>query len=141
MDREMMLLPLLGQVLLTFYVGVVARLRRERAVKDGFNWRYFKTFEGEKPPRYVQQADQHLVNLFEAPVLFFAAGILSITLDKVDIIIFTLSILYVTSRIWHAKITLTNNRLLWRARAFILSCWILFTMWIWLVILNFKNII
>ena len=34
MDREMMLLPLFGQVLLTFYVGVVARLRREKAVKD-----------------------------------------------------------------------------------------------------------
>ena len=47
MDREMMLLPLFGQVLLTFYVGVVARLRREKAVKEGFNWRYFKTFEGE----------------------------------------------------------------------------------------------
>ena len=133
----MMLLPLFGQVLLTFYVGVVARLRREKAVKEGFNWRYFKTFEGEKPPRYVLQADQHLVNLFEAPVLFFAAGILSITLETVDIVIFTLAMLYVIVRIWHARITLTNNRLLWRARAFIASCWILLIIWIWLIYINF----
>jgi len=137
----MMLLPILGQVMLTFYVGVVARLRRDRAVKEGFNWRYFKTFEGDKPPRYVLQADQHLVNLFEAPVLFFTAGILSITLEKVDIVIFSLSVLYVITRIWHARITLTNNRLLWRARAFILSCLILLMIWIWLIILTFKNII
>jgi len=136
-----MLLPILGQVMLTFYVGVVARLRRDRAVKEGFNWRYFKTFEGDKPPRYVLQADQHLVNLFEAPVLFFTAGILSITLEKVDIVIFSLSVLYVITRIWHARITLTNNRLLWRARAFILSCLILLMIWIWLIILTFKNII
>lgn len=137
MDREMMLLPLFGQVLLTFYVGVVARLRREKAVKEGFNWRYFKTFEGEKPPRYVLQADQHLVNLFEAPVLFFTAGILSITLETVDIVIFTLAMLYVIVRIWHARITLTNNRLLWRARAFIASCWILLMIWVWLIYINF----
>ena len=137
MNEKLMLLPLLGQVLLTFYVGIIARLRREKSVKEGFNWRYFKTFEGERPPRFVLQADQHLVNLFEAPVLFFAAGILAITLETVDIIMLTLAISYVISRIWHAGITLTNNRLLWRARAFILSCWILLIMWLWLVYINF----
>jgi hypothetical protein len=136
-----MLLPLFGQVLLTFYVGIVARLRREKAVKEGFDWRYFKTFEGEKPPRYVQQADQHLVNLFEAPVLFFAAGILSITLGTVDNVIFILSSLYLITRIWHARITLTNNRLLWRARAFITSCYILLMIWTWLIYINLENIV
>ena len=137
MDIELMLLPLFAQVILTLIVGVIARRRRDRSVKDGFNWRYFKTFEGEKPPRYVLQADQHLVNLFEAPMLFFVAGILSISLDTVDEYMLLFATLYVTTRVIHAYISLTNNRLLWRARIFILSSLILLIMWIWLVYLNF----
>lgn len=132
-----MLIPLLGQVILTLCVGVLARLRRDKSVKEGFNWRYFKTFEGEKPPRYVLQADQHLVNLFEAPMLFFAVGILAISLDTVDAVILIMASIYVISRVIHAIISLTNNRLLWRARIFIFSTIILLIMWFWLIYLNF----
>ena len=132
-----MLIPLLGQVILTLCVGVVARLRRDKSVNEGFNWRYFKTFEGEKPPRYVLQADQHLVNLFEAPMLFFAVGILAISLDTVDTVILLMASIYVISRVIHAIISLTNNRLLWRARVFIFSTIILLMMWFWLIYLNF----
>ena len=137
MNSELMLLPLLGQVILTFCVGFLARIRREKSVKEGFNWRYFKTFEGEKPPRYVLQADQHLVNLFEAPMLFFAAGILAISLDTVDTVILLFASIYVISRVIHAIISLTNNRLLWRARVFIFSTIIILMMWFWLIYLNF----
>jgi hypothetical protein len=137
MDSELMLIPLLGQVILTLCVGVLARLRRDKSVKEGFNWRYFKTFEGEKPPRYVLQADQHLVNLFEAPMLFFAVGILAISLDTVDTVILLMASIYVISRVIHAIISLTNNRLLWRARIFILSTIILLLMWFQLIYLNF----
>ena len=132
-----MLIPLLGQVILTFSVGVLARLRREKSVKEGFNWRYFKTFEGDKPPRYVLQADQHLVNLFEAPMLFFAAGILAVSLDTVDTVMLLMASIYVISRVIHAIISLTNNRLLWRARIFIFSTIILLIMWFWLIYINF----
>ena len=137
MNSELMLLPLLGQVILTFCVGLLARIRREKSVKEGFNWRYFKTFEGEKPPRYVLQADQHLVNLFEVPMLFFAAGILAISLDTVDTMILLLASIYVISRVIHAIISLTNNRLLWRGRVFIFSTIIILVMWFWLIYLNF----
>tara|TARA_B110000008_G_scaffold46967_1_gene45329 strand:+ start:3332 stop:3745 length:414 start_codon:yes stop_codon:yes gene_type:complete len=137
MDSELMLIPLLGQVILTFSVGVLARLRREKSVKEGFNWRYFKTFEGDKPPRYVLQADQHLVNLFEAPMLFFAAGILAVSLDTVDTVMLLMASIYVISRVIHAIISLTNNRLLWRARIFIFSTIILLIMWFWLIYINF----
>ncbi len=131
-----MLIPLFAQVLLTLFVGTIARLRRDRAVKDGFNWRYFKTFEGEKPPRYVLQADQHLVNLFESPLFFFVAGILAISLNTVDQLILFMAILYVFLRCIHAHVSLTNNRLLWRARVFIISCLIILMMWLWLLYLN-----
>lgn len=137
MNSELMLLPLLGQVILTFCVGLLARIRREKSVKEGFNWRYFKTFEGEKPPRYVLQADQHLVNLFEVPMLFFAAGILAISLDTVDTMILLIASIYVISRVIHAIISLTNNRLLWRGRVFIFSTIIILVMWFWLIYLNF----
>jgi hypothetical protein len=137
MDSELMLLPLLGQVILTFCVGALALRRRIKSVKEGFNWRYFKTFEGEKPPRYVLQADQHLVNLFETPMLFFAAGILAISLDTVDTVILLIASIYVISRVIHAIISLTNNRLLWRGRVFVFSTIIILMMWFWLIYLNF----
>ena len=133
MEIKWILIPLFAQVLLTFYVGIVMRLRREKAVKEGTDWRYFKTFEGEKPPRYVLQADQHFTNMFETPMLFFAACISAMIFDTVDNILFGLASAFVLGRCIHAWITLTNNRLLWRGRIFVASCLALLAIWVWLI--------
>ena len=130
MEIKWILIPLFAQVLLTFYVGIVMRLRREKAVKEGTDWRYFKTFEGEKPPRDALQADQHFVNLFEVPVLFYTACLTVMILDSLTEFIFALAWMYVLGRVFHAHISLTHNRLLWRSRVFVGSGLVLFSMWI-----------
>jgi hypothetical protein len=132
MEIKWILVPLFAQVLLTFYVGIVMRLRREKAVKGGTDWRYFKTFEGEKPPRYVLQADQHFTNMFETPMLFFAVCISAMIFDAVDNIFFGLASAFVLGRCIHAWVTLTNNRLLWRSRIFVANSLVLLATWIWL---------
>ena len=137
MEIQWILIPLFAQVLLTFYVGIVMRLRREKAVKEGTDWRYFKTFEGEKPPRYVLQADQHFTNMFETPMLFFAGCITAMVLDGVDNVLLGLAAAFVLARCIHAWVTLTNNRLLWRSRIFVTSSLILLTSWCWLLYATF----
>jgi hypothetical protein len=113
------------------------RLRREKAVKEGTDWRYFKTFEGEKPPRYVLQADQHFTNMFETPMLFFAVCITAMVLDNVDNVLLGLAAAFVLARCIHAWVALTNNRLLWRSRIFVTSSLILLTSWCWLLYATF----
>ena len=132
-----MLLPLFAQVLLTFFVGAIMRTRRNRAVNEGTDWRYFKTFEGEKPPRDVLQADQHFVNMFEVPMLFFAAGLAAIVFGVVDEVMLVLASAFVFGRGVHAWISLTNNRLLHRAKVYVLTCLNLLALWAWLVYSTF----
>ena len=133
MEIKWMLLPLFAQVILTFYVGMVMRLRREKAVKEGADWRYFKTFEGEIPPRNVLQSDQHFTNLFEVPMLFFSVCTLAMILNSVDEMMLGLTSAYVLGRCFHAWISLTNNRLLWRSRVFVASSLVLLLAWFWLI--------
>lgn len=128
-----MLLPLFAQVVLTFVVGTVMRTRRNRAVNEGMDWRYFKTFEGEKPARDVLQADQHFVNMFEVPMLFFAAGLAAIMFGVVDEVMLLLAAIFVLGRSVHAWISLTNNRLLHRARVYVYTCLDLLVLWFWIV--------
>lgn len=132
MDSELMLIPMFGMVCLTFAVGVTMRLRREKAVKEGFDWRYYKTFEGVPPPRFSLQADQHFSNMFEVPMLFYAACITAMVLDSVDQISLALALFYLIGRLAHARIALTHNRLQIRARVYVASGLILFALWAWI---------
>ena len=100
-DVKWMLLPLFAQFLLSMLIYIVSRLRRGQAVKKGLvKSRFFKTFEGEPPPRDVIAADQLILNLFEMPVLFFTASIIIIALKVNDNVQMILASLYVISRFW-----------------------------------------
>ena len=131
MEPEVMMVPLLAQVLLTLVVGWQMQSRRLAAVAEGFDWRYFKTFEGERPPRHVLQADQHFVNLFELPVLFFAAALAAMALDLVDQVALALAFLFVALRGWHAWIALGANRLSRRRWAYQVGWAAVLALWGW----------
>ena len=139
LDVKWMLLPLFAQFLLTMGVYVISRMRRGEAVKKGLvKGRYFKTFEGDPPPRDVTAADQLILNLFEMPVLFFTAALLIISLKLNDNVQMVLATLYVLIRFWHAYIKIQNGRLTQRALVFTISAIILTGMWIWLIIQSFS---
>ena len=138
LDIKWMLLPLFAQFLLSILVYGIARIRRGEAVKKGLvKGRFFKTFEGEPPPRDVIAADQLVLNLFEMPVLFFTVALLIITLKLNDNVQMALASLYVSLRFWHAYIKIQNGRLTLRAFVFTISAVILTGMWIWLMIQAF----
>ena len=139
MEAKWMLLPMFAQVVLTMAVMQLARTRRLRAVNAGeVNGTYFKTQEGAMPPRYVLQSDQMVLNFFETPMLFFAAGVAAMSLNLVSEVLVGLGGIYVVLRVWHAQIKLTHNKLGPRALIFAISVFIILVMWVVLLLAAFN---
>ncbi len=138
MEQKWLLLPMLAQVLLTTLVMQIARMRRLKAVKAGeVSGTYFKTMEGDPPPRDVLQGDQLVLNFFETPVLFFSAALAAMALNLVDPFLIGLSWTFVLGRAWHAQIKLSHNKLGPRALVFMITVTLIVIMWIWLIALAF----
>jgi|MDTC01.3.fsa_nt_gb hypothetical protein len=138
MESKWMLLPMLAQVLLTATIMQLARMRRLKAVKAGeVSGTYFKTMEGNPPPRYVLQSDQLVLNFFETPILFFAAGLAAMALNLVDPILVGLAWAFVLGRMWHAQVKLSHNKLGPRALAFTVTVVLITLMWLWLTAMAF----
>ena len=133
-----MLLPLLGQVLLTAYATWEIRKRRVHAVKvEGLDPLYFKTKQLGEPPRKMAQADYLFENLFEIPVLLFAGGLAAMALDQVDEVLVGLASLFVVSRILHARELLGRNSILKRFPPWALSTIVINGFWLWLAFQTF----
>ena len=140
MEPKWMLLPMLAQVVLTAAVMQLARMRRLKAVNAGeVSGTYFKTMEGNPPPRYVLQSDQMVLNFFETPMLFFTAGLAGMALNLVDPVLIGLAWAFVAGRMWHAHIKLTHNKIGPRALAFTVTVVLIMLMWIWLTAMAFAG--
>ena len=77
MEVEAFIPPMFAMITLIFVAGLIMLSRRYQVVKEGFDWRYYITFEGEQPPRKSLQTDQHFSNLFElhnGPIFIFWGG-------------------------------------------------------------------
>jgi hypothetical protein len=127
-----LLIPLLVQVLLTFSVWVYL-----------FAWRIPEIQrKGIDPQRLKDRAAAHqllpdsanasnnLKNLFELPVLFYAAVLLSLVLMIQDMLLVQLAWGFVVLRIVHSVIHCSYNNVNHRFAAYALSCLFLLFMWI-----------
>jgi hypothetical protein len=127
-----LLLPLLVQVLLTFSVWVYL-----------FAWRIPEIQrKGIDPQRLKDRAAAHellpdsanasnnLKNLFELPVLFYVAVLLSLVLMIQDMLLVQLAWGFVILRVVHSAIHCTYNNVNHRFAAYALSCLFLLFMWI-----------
>ncbi len=134
MNNTTILWPMFAMINLIFFVGITMLRRRIRVVNEGFDWRYYITFEGEKPPRKSLQTDLHFTNLFEFPLLFFVTCLVIMYIDDVDVIILALAWIFVLSRCWHSYISLTSNRFRWRRISFEIGAIVVYLMWIWIML-------
>src|SRR5829696_6870665 len=130
MSISAVILPVLVQVGLTFILLVwmgrtrVGHLRRgEVKVKDVAlgerNW-----------PKRVIQIQNAYHNQFELPVLFYALVVLALITRKADLLFVVMSWMFVVSRLVHAAIHVTSNKLSLRFMAFLVGLLILAAMWI-----------
>lgn len=74
MDEARLIYPMFVMVLLTFSVLVRLFLARRKSVAEGaVSASYFKVYQGSPEPEASAKLARHFTNLFEAPVLFYAA--------------------------------------------------------------------
>jgi hypothetical protein len=81
-------------------------------------------------PAHITNTSDHLRNLFEFPVLFYAVCIISYLTGNVDHWQLYLAWAFVGLRSVHTAIHLTTNTILHRFGIFILSFFVLIALWV-----------
>ena len=134
-----LLIPLLAQVALTFIVMLVMYRTRIAEMKS-------KKIHPQKMKSRSsangllgdsETAADNYSNLFESPVLFYTAILLTLLLMVQDNILVILSWLYVTSRYIHSFIHITYNQVMHRFSVFIFSSFVLLAIWVrlgWIIL-------
>ena len=130
MNPYVLVYPMAAMVLLTFAVLVRMVRGRFAAVKDGVvDARFYKTYQGADEPRAAAQNTRHFVNLFENPVLFYAACVVAMVTGQGTGIIVWLAWAYVASRVVHAVVHLGSNKIPPRMAVYGVSWLLLLAMW------------
>ncbi len=130
MEAKIILYPMLAMVLLVFIVAITMLKRRIAGMKAG-------RISPQKVALSRQIADllpdtrasDNFKNLFEVPVLFYAALITIYALKLGTLAYLVLAWVYVLCRYAHSFIQCTFNRVRYRFYAFFLSCVAIATIW------------
>lgn len=127
--------PMFTMVLLTAIVLLLMFRARVVAVQKGkIDGRYFKTFaDGYTPPEDVVKTQRHFINLFEAPVLFYAGCIVAMIVPIHGLTIQIWAWAYVLCRVVHCAIHLGSNKLYPRMAVYGVGWIALLGLWITVV--------
>jgi hypothetical protein len=134
-----LLIPLLAQVALTFIVMLVMYRTRiaEMKSKKIHPQRVKSRSSAHGLLSDSETAADNYANLFESPVLFYIAILLTLLLMVQDNILVILSWTYVTSRYIHSFIHITYNQVMHRFSVFIFSSFVLLAIWVrlgWIIL-------
>jgi hypothetical protein len=81
-------------------------------------------------PKRILQVQNSYQNQFELPVLFYALVALALITRKADMLFVVMSWMFVVSRLVHAAIHVTSNKVSLRFMAFVVGVLVLAAMWI-----------
>ena len=130
MSIGFVLLPLFVQVVLTFALYCWMAYRRVTSIRSGVvHPRDVALRQPNWPPRVLQIANA-AHNQLELPLLFYVLTILSIMTRHADILFVVLSWIFVLSRLGHAYIHVTSNRITRRGGVFGIGLLVLMIMWL-----------
>lgn len=122
--------PMFAMVVLTFVVLVTLFRTRVRSVEQGeVSASYFKIYQQGSEPEASAKLARHFSNLFEAPVLFYAACLAAMVSGQSSPFLTVVAWLYVAVRCVHAFIHTGSNRLNHRIAAYFSSWVVLLVMW------------
>jgi hypothetical protein len=122
--------PMLVQVALVYAVYALISRRRVAAIKAG-NARSSQFRENQVEPPESLFVRNNLANQFELPVLFYAACISLFVTGGASVVPVVLAWLFALSRVAHAAIHVTSNRLRYRRPIFAFGYFVLGLMWLW----------
>jgi hypothetical protein len=124
------LYPAFGMMALTIFCMVRLALLRLAALRSGeVNPRYFILFRGYEEPDQLAAYSRHVVNLFEAPLLFYVIILMAFVTGQSGNWLLGLAWLYVALRYFHSYVHLTSNVVRTRFRIFAVSMLTLTTLW------------
>lgn len=134
-----LLIPLLAQVALTFIVMIIMYRKRvtEMKTKRIHPQRTKTRSKALGVLTDSETAANNYTNLFESPVLFYTAILLTLILMVQDSILVILAWTYVGSRFIHSFIHITYNRVMHRFMVFLFSSFVLFAIWVrlgWIIV-------
>lgn len=131
--------PMLTLIALSFaMVLAILFTRSAELIKGTKPVSYFEDFDGVGASVAVMRPTRQLVNLFEFPVLFYAAIAILIAINVTDDLLQKLCWGYVSLRWLHAISHLLLNRLWLRTPIFAAGNIILLTIWIRIALLVFN---
>lgn len=125
------LLPLLAQVTLSFLVWIYLYITRIREMNHkGINPQQLAE-NGKKQTLLTESAgpSDNFRNLWEMPVLFYVAVLLSLVMLIQDELLVQLAWIFVALRTLHSLVHCTYNRVMHRFLAYFCSCLVLILMW------------
>ena len=131
MAQKLILFPMLALIGLTFLVWLrmyqlrIHYLRSNRINPERYRLR--KGFEGVPAP--VMAASDNLMNLFEIPVLFYAAVLTLYVTRTADPIFVIMAWTFVGFRFIHSGIHVTYNRVVHRFAAYFVGTLVLWCLW------------
>jgi hypothetical protein len=130
MPIPVILLPLFVEVVLTFVLLFwLAPLRRGAIMNGTLHPRDVAL--GQKAwPQRTQQIGNSFDNQFQLPVLFYVLTILSMVTRHADMIFLVLAWIFVLSRIAHAYVHTTSNRVLVRGSLYGVGAFALAIAWL-----------
>ncbi|MBR0895141.1 MAPEG family protein [Bradyrhizobium tropiciagri] len=105
-------------------MGIRRGLSKETTADD------YRFGESHRVPPSVSVVNRNYMNLLELPVLFYAASLLILILQRSDTVFVGLAWTYVALRIGHSAVHLTYNRVLHRLLIFVASNVVLVVMWL-----------
>ena len=130
MSIGFVLLPLFVQVILTLVLYCWMAYHRVTSIRSGVvHPRDVALRQPNWPPRVLQIANA-AHNQLELPLLFYVLTILSIMTRHADILFVVLSWIFVLSRLGHAYIHVTSNRITRRGGVFGIGLLVLMIMWL-----------
>ena len=136
-----LLVPMLVVVVLTFLAFLKLGAARTAAMKSGgVTIEYYRAHIGGGEGEAATVASRHYINLFEMPVLFYAACITAYVLNPGSIWVLGLAWGYVAGRLIQSFVHLTYNNPMHRGMGFFLAVLCLLALWINLALVIFARL-
>ena len=131
MEKTLIIYPSVLMMVLTLFLYVKNYLDNRKAIiNKSIKFSYFKTYTGEVPD-YVAVSRQTLKNQFELPIFFYFLISIILVFDKVSQLDLIFAWIFVASRYLHCYIRLSSNKVLNRAKVFLLGMLVLIVWWIY----------
>lgn len=130
MSQNLIVLPVLAQVLLTLAVLVLMGRARARSMRSNRQRLEDMSLATDKDwDENARKASNNFKNQFELPVLFYVVCLFALATRMVDMAFFALAWVFVLSRIAHTAVHIGPNVVAWRGTAYLVGFAALILMW------------